>query len=505
MLAKVQSAGILGVEAYGVCAEVDVTGGLPGYHLVGLGASEVKEGSVRVRSALSNCGYPMPPRKVIVNLAPADVHKDGAAFDLPIAIGLLAATGVVPPRALEETFFLGELSLDGQLRRVAGGLPVACLARKRGIRALILPRESAKEAALLGDVPVFAAQSLPEVAAHLKGETQLERVTKSDAAADGEVLPDLSEVRGLEHAKLALEIAAAGGHNLLFVGPPGCGKSMLARRLPSILPPLDEREALETSIVHSASGRFDRTELPAQRPFRAPNHDVSMAGMLGGGALPKPGEISLAHNGVLFLDELPEFKRPVLDSLREPLEDRAVTLVRLRTRIRFPASFSLIAAMNPCPCGFHGSGIRNCVCSFAAIQRYRGKISGPLLDRIDIQVHVPHVRFEELSQDRIGVSSSVVAARVLEARDRQRHRLAKTKLHCNAQLGAREVARFCQIDEKTTARFGQIADRRGLSARSVHRVLKLARSIADLAGREKLALGDVMMAVDLRVFDQEVR
>ena len=504
VLAKVQSAGVWGVEAFGVCAEVDVALGLPEYNLVGLGASAVKEGGVRVRAAIKHSGWNLPARKVTVNLAPADVRKDGAAFDLPIAVGILAAQEVVPRAALDGVVFLGELSLDGSLRRVAGGLPVALFARAAKARAVILPRACAAEAAALPDVPVLAAESLPEVAAYLNGSLELPRATElpSPPPLGDEI--DLADVRGQEYAKLALEVAAAGGHNLLFIGAPGTGKSMLARRLPTILPPLDETEALETSAIYSVAGKLDGAPLVRRRPFRSPHHDVSVAGLVGGGPIPKPGEISLAHNGVLFLDELPEFQRTALEALRQPIEERAIRIVRARATVRFPAAFALCAAMNPCPCGYHGSTTRQCTCDSGRVRRYRGRISGPLLDRFDLQVAVPQVDFRELTADRDGEPSAAVRARVVTARQVQSDRLLGSGLHCNAQLGPRDISRWCGLDDKSLSHLGQIARRRGLSARAVHRLLRVSRTIADLNGRTQISRVDLQCAIDFRVLDQEV-
>jgi magnesium chelatase family protein len=506
VLAKVQSAAVLGVEAYGVCAEVDVTNGLPGYHLVGLGAGAVKEGGVRVRAALAHSGWKLPPRKVTINLAPADVRKDGAAFDLPIAVGVLAAQEIVPRAALEGLLMMGELSLDGGLRRVAGGLPIAMYARARGARAVILPGPCAGEAAAIREVPVLAASSLPEVAAYLRGEHELARVDELPPSERAPSDVDLSEVRGLEYPKLALEVAAAGSHNLLFIGAPGSGKSMLARRLPSILPPLDEDEALQTSMVYSAAGKLDGASLIRRRPFRAPHQNVSLAGLIGGGSgVPKPGEISLAHNGVLFLDELPELKRPVLEALRQPLEEGRVTIVRARHAISFPAAFALVAAMNPCPCGYHGSSVRGCICGLGAVRRYRGRVSGPLLDRLDLQVEVPQVNFKDLTAARDGEPSARVRERVIAARQRQRRRLAGSGLHANAQLGPRQIAEWCRIDKACEAHLAQIVEKRGISARGVHRILRVARTLADLDGKEQIERNHLQCAIDFRALDQELR
>lgn len=507
MLAKVQSAAVLGVEAYGVCAEVDVTTGLPGYHLVGLGAGAVKEGGVRVRAALDHSGWKIPPRKVTVNLAPADVRKDGAAFDLPIAIGVLAAQEIVPRQALDGILMMGELSLDGSLRRVAGGLPIALFARAHGAKAIILPRACAAEAAAIREVPVLAASSLPEVAAYLRGDHSLPRVEELPPVERRPATEvDLSDVRGLEYVKLALEVAAAGSHNLLFIGAPGSGKSMLARRLPSILPPLDEDEALQTSMIYSAAGKLDGASLIRKRPFRAPHQDVSLVGLVGGGAgVPKPGEISLAHNGVLFLDELPEMKRPVLEALRQPLEERCITIVRARHAIEFPASFALVAAMNPCKCGYYGSALRNCICTMADVRRYRGRVSGPLLDRLDLQVEVPQVEYKKLTDERAGEPSAKVAERVLQAREIQRRRFAGTGLHANAQMGPRHIGQWCQLGDTSAKHLELIVQKRGISARGVHRILRVARTIADLRGNEAIGREDLQCAIDFRALDQELR
>jgi magnesium chelatase family protein len=368
---------------------------------------------------------------------------------------------------------------------------------------VVLPRACAAEAAALTDVPVLAADSLPEVAAWLRGDHQLSRI-------DEPVVPgveiddiDMADVRGLEHVKLALEVAAAGSHNLLLIGSPGAGKSMLARRLPTILPPLDDSEALETSVVYSAAGKLQGAPRVRRRPFRSPHHEITPAAMLGGGYMPKPGEISLAHNGVLFLDEFPEFKRPVLEALREPLEEGVVTIVRARTAVRFPASFALAAAMNPCPCGYHGSSVRTCVCDLGAVRRYRNRLSGPLLDRIDLQVWVPQIPYGQLTSERAGEPSATVQARVVAARQRQQRRFAGTRLHANAQMRPRDLARWCALDEASHHTLGELARRRCLSARAVHRTIRVARTIADLDGSETVRRDHLLRAVDFRALDQE--
>jgi magnesium chelatase family protein len=486
---------LLGVEAYPVCVEVDVAHGIPGYHLVGLGASAVKEGAVRVRAALRQVGQPLPTRKITVNLAPADVRKEGAAYDLPVAIGILAAEEKLPVGAISEHLMLGELGLDGSLRRVAGGLAAALLARQLGVRSLILPAGSASEAAALSGITVYAAEHLSGVIAHLSGEQSLPLAQHGDEPGEAPP-PDLADVRGQTTARRALEIAAAGGHNLLYVGPPGCGKSMLARRLPGILPPLDEREALETSVIYSAAGRLACGRLMSSRPFRAPHHDISIPGLIGGGPHPRPGEISLAHHGVLFLDELPEFKRHVVEALRQPLEDRAVVVVRGNRAVRFPASFSLVAAMNPCPCGFEGSQLRACTCDYGRVRGYRARLSGPMLDRFDLQLRLPAVDLWEL-EAQPAESSADVRMRVVAARAIQQARGLP-----NAALEGTALDEACALEPRGRTILRGMAERRGLSARAVHRVLRVARTAADMDGADRIRPGDIALALELRALDE---
>ncbi len=496
MLAQLRSAGLLGVDAFPVTVEVEVASGIPGYHLVGLGAGAVKEGSVRVRAALRQVGMPLPTRKITVNLAPADVRKEGGAYDLPFALGILAAEEKLPLDALRDLICLGELGLDGALRKVAGGLAVALLARRAGIGTIVLPRESAGEAAVLRGVRVLAADHLSEVIAHVRGETELPLATEP-AAGESEVVPDLSDVRGQETARRALELAAAGGHSLLYVGPPGCGKSLLARRLPSILPPLSEEEALETSVVYSAAGRLPAGRLLRARPFRAPHHDISIAGLIGGGAHPRPGEISLAHHGVLFLDELPEFQRSVIEALRQPIEDRSVLVVRAAMSVRFPAQFALVAAMNPCPCGYDGSTQRACTCDLGRLRNYRGRLSGPLLDRFDLQLKVPPVDLLSLDR-RPAESSTSVRDRVLRARAVQEARSGCA----NAELAGSRLEEACDLDERSRHVLQAMAERRALSARALHRVLRVARTAADLDEAGAVRVPHLALALEMRALDE---
>lgn len=500
MLAKTSSAGVLGIDAYTVEIEADVGTGLPSYNLVGLPDNAVKEGSVRVRAAMENSGFALPPRRVTVNLAPADVRKDGAAFDLPIALALLRALELVPEEALAGLLFLGELGLDGAVRRVAGALPVALHARRAGYRGLVLPQSCAAEAVAVADLPVYPVATLAEAISALQGQRPLRRLTEAQAPQAPQQHLDLIDVRGNEHAKRALEVAAAGGHNLLLIGPPGSGKSMLARRLPGILPPMTEDEAIEATSIYSTAGLLRGAGLLADRPFRAPHHDVSIAGLCGGGSLPRPGEISLAHHGVLFLDELLEFRRPVLEALRQPLEDRRITIVRARCAVTYPAAFALVGAMNPCPCGYQGSSLRSCTCDPMRIKRYRGRLSGPLLDRFDLHVEVPHVDYATLLSDRRrGEPSAAVRERVLLGRQRQTARGGVA----NAGLSAEQTMEVARPDERGERLLTNYARRNLLSSRAIHRVLRAARTVADLAQSDRVGAEHIAEALTLRTLDRE--
>lgn len=509
MLGKVLSAALIGVDARLVEVEADVSRGLPFYNIVGLPDPAVRESKVRVKSALVNSGYAFPANKrAVINLSPADLRKEGSGFDLPIALALLNACKLLKSDHLKSSLFFGELGLDGSLKSSPGALIFALLAKAKGIEQMIVPTPNLREASVVEGIKILPVSHLAQVVEFLNGELELKPAVSSQEqffqqASDYGVC--FSEVRGQESAKRALEVAAAGGHNLLMIGPPGAGKTMLSQRLPSILPELSPEESLETTRVYSVLGLLNNSlPLITHRPFRAPHHSISDAGLVGGGVNPRPGEISLAHNGVLFLDELPEFKKNVLEALRQPMESGMVTISRASGSISYPARFMLVAAMNPCPCGYLGDSHHLCRCTPKQIQQYRNRISGPLMDRIDLQIEVPAVRYRELSAESSGETSAQIRERVKKARAIQEERFKRLKIYCNAQMSNRHIQKFCPIDAKSHQMLENAVDRLGISARGWSKILKVARTIADLEGQENILPRHISEAISYRILERSI-